>query len=461
MINTKSPKKATIALEAIMVGLIFSGLLGFSAYLVYNKSLSAMDEEIKIGLLSTAQSAATSIDGTLHRTFNADTNKDDPAYLSQALPLEKIRQASQDVRYIYTNILVDGKIYFVVNPSPQNDGDGDGEPDAPPALMDPYSDYAEELMQSLTEGVAYVSKEPYTDEWGTFISAYAPFYDDEGNLVGTLGMDLELAGFFQRLANIQVVFEKASITIFFLGLVVGLAVWYMRRSHYNELRNLYLLEQELASTKRYYEDCFTESKGLQLRLTDAYEKSLIEKQNYLAARTTIQHYCQSYFPHADEASGNFNIGDWLTQLKQINGIENSVSVLSGNPLPDEVFGKPVFLLELFGNLLQSLTTVSTSNVYFKLGCDEELLNQWQLISKIEMESEPLSQQLCQVLQNKADIFVEEESGQMQEQDIAWLEIRRLSRLLPLIHTRIELDTGSEAPSLTILWKINKREESSQ
>ncbi|MFT5629625.1 MAG: hypothetical protein ACI9HB_000787 [Gammaproteobacteria bacterium] len=50
--STKQPRATSILFEAVIVGFVFAGLLGFSAFLVYSKSLNAMDEEIKIGLLS-------------------------------------------------------------------------------------------------------------------------------------------------------------------------------------------------------------------------------------------------------------------------------------------------------------------------------------------------------------------------------------------------------------------------
>ena len=58
-------------------------------------------------------------------------------------------------------------------------------------------------------------------------------------------MDLELSGFYQRLEKINIVFEKATITIIFLGLVVGLTVWFMRRAVLNEVDNYAQLNRKV------------------------------------------------------------------------------------------------------------------------------------------------------------------------------------------------------------------------
>lgn len=237
-----SPSRAALV-EALFASLIFIGLLGFSTYMVYHKSINALEQEIKIGLLSNVRAAASTLSGDEHQNITAHTERDDPLYRQLAVQLERIRQASQDVRYIYTTILDQDKVRFVVNPSPQNDNDGDGIPDLPPALMQVYDNAPSELVAALREHKTGVSDQPYRDEWGVFISAYAPFYDRQGTFRGVLAMDLELSRFYQRLEALNQVFRKAIITILFLGLVVGLAVWWMRRSSQQVSRQLALREQ--------------------------------------------------------------------------------------------------------------------------------------------------------------------------------------------------------------------------
>ena len=119
-------------------------------------------------------------------------------------------------------------MYFVLNPSPQNDNDGDGTPDLAPALMEVYDDPAPALVKALKENVSTVSN-IYEDKWGVFVSAYAPFYNESGELVGTLGMDLELNNFYERLQPIKIAFEKTVVIIIFIGLVIGLLFWYIRK----------------------------------------------------------------------------------------------------------------------------------------------------------------------------------------------------------------------------------------
>ncbi|MFM2481785.1 histidine kinase [Celerinatantimonas sp. YJH-8] len=230
--------------EVIVVSSIFMLLLGVTIYLLYTKSMDALEEQIKIGLISTVSAAATTLDGSVHEQFSASTSRSDPVYQQMAQHMESIRKAAADVRYIYTCILQNNKVYFIVNPSPQNDNDGDGIADEPPALMELYRDAPDELYQALKNQQIGISKIPYHDQWGTFISAYAPFYDHQGRFVGVLAMDLELGNFYLRMAPIKQVFNKAKIIIVFLGIIVGLIVWWIRRSHFNRNRLFTVINQQ-------------------------------------------------------------------------------------------------------------------------------------------------------------------------------------------------------------------------
>lgn len=125
-------KSLQTIIEAVICSSIFILLLGVTTYLLYSKSLNALEDQIKIGLISTVKTSASTLDGAMHLTFDESTKASDANYQAMAEKMEKIRRSAADVRYIYTSVLKDGNVYFMVNPSPQNDADGDGLPDPPP-----------------------------------------------------------------------------------------------------------------------------------------------------------------------------------------------------------------------------------------------------------------------------------------------------------------------------------------
>ncbi len=238
------------ALEGAAVALVTLVALLSSIYFIYVQAKDAVEEEIKEGLVRNVSAAATTIDGDRHRTFTGDTDPDDPAYVEFLGKLEAIRQASAYVRYLYTCISLDGNVYFIANPSPQEDGDGDGQPDAAPQLMDPYEGPGSALLEALATNQPTVDEEPYTDQWGTFYSAYAPFYDSQGRFVGVLGMDLEQSGFEARLQPTLTSTRRAALTTIVIAILCGVAVWFFRRVSWQLSQSRVRLAGELDAANR-------------------------------------------------------------------------------------------------------------------------------------------------------------------------------------------------------------------
>ena len=59
-------------------------------------------------------------------------------------------------------------------------------------LLKPYDDPPKEIFEALSEKSIVITKEPYTDDWGTFVSGFFPVLDDSENVIGVLGLDLNV-----------------------------------------------------------------------------------------------------------------------------------------------------------------------------------------------------------------------------------------------------------------------------
>lgn len=265
--------------EGVAIALITVLSIGVNLWWTYERAVEALQGEIKEGLQRTVAANAEMLDGVLadqHRAFqpperagnyydegNAASTyakawerlqtdlewvkwreavKASPNYREWTHRMESVRKATAHVRYLYTCVLIDGRVYFGFDEAPQNDainnkvgpyepgGDqSDGLPDPPPTLLWPYPDAGAGLIEALTKGMPVVEAEHYSDSWGTYYSAYAPFYDSEDKLVGVLGMDLELEGFNKRLEPVQIALKRTAVTGLCLAILSGVAVWFARR----------------------------------------------------------------------------------------------------------------------------------------------------------------------------------------------------------------------------------------
>lgn len=87
--------------------------------------------------------------------------------------------SGDSVTYVYTLMPKDGQNFqFVVDTDPEDPGE----------YAEDYE--AQEAMFEAMEGEASVTKEPFTDEWGTFYSGYAPIVYN-GEVLGLVAVDYE------------------------------------------------------------------------------------------------------------------------------------------------------------------------------------------------------------------------------------------------------------------------------
>ncbi|MBN1666186.1 MAG: HAMP domain-containing protein, partial [Anaerolineales bacterium] len=150
-------------------------------YLSYQQQIRA---DIRQRLLNMVSLAALQQNGDLHVTLQPG-DQDTAAYLEIQRANRKILATDPDLVFVYTMRMNQaGQIYFVVDATDPADEDFS-------ALGDIYESpgpLLAEGLSALREPV--VEEDFYTDEYGTFLSAYAPFYTSDGLQAGVIGMDI-------------------------------------------------------------------------------------------------------------------------------------------------------------------------------------------------------------------------------------------------------------------------------
>ena len=353
------------AIEGILFTLAWLTLTNITIYFIYVRAVEAVKEQIREGLLRNVSAAATMIDGDQHKLFTSKAFKNDQGYVNLITRLERVRKASSDVKYAYTNIIKGDKVYFIANGSPQGDNDKDGRPDEAPQLMDPYPDAGLALRDALRFQKPAVDKEPYTDAWGTFYSAYAPFKDSRGKFVGTLGMDLELVTLKARLVPIGVAAQRAALTSDILAILFGAAVWFFRS------RNRILEEQRILAIG---EKSKVELERIQERSSSAIQLEAIatkmenKTKNYASA---LIRYARARQGIRSSSAENF---DPAVLIK--SALPPDISIQVSSELPTLIWGDSKELDLIIKSLCYSTTTATIlpSLDEIKLSVKNEQLN---------------------------------------------------------------------------------------
>jgi len=83
-------------------------------------------------------------------------------------------------------------------------------------MMHTYDDPPDEIMQAYNSKILTLTKNPYTDEWGTFVSGFLPVLDSQNRVAGVLGLDLDVT-YVEGLQNRAIFVFAVSLLIILVG----------------------------------------------------------------------------------------------------------------------------------------------------------------------------------------------------------------------------------------------------
>jgi PAS domain S-box-containing protein len=134
------------------------------------------------------------------------------AYQALSAQLAHMKDASPDARWFYLMAMRDGRILFGADGIPV-DEPGHAAPGTP------YVEPPQGLAAVFSAGRELVVG-PYTDEWGSFVSAFAPVRDTAtGAVVGVLGLDVDAARWHEAIATARLV--PIIVTMVLALIVIG------------------------------------------------------------------------------------------------------------------------------------------------------------------------------------------------------------------------------------------------
>lgn len=244
IINKKQQLK--LVRDGILTGL----LIFFTCFLadvgLWWKSNENLLAEVQGDLKRLAIVAASVINGDRHSKLIKPEQMDTPLYNKVLAPLRAIRSHTPGIKYLYTVKYRDNEIIFVVDAAEPGDHDGDGVEDRS-SLGEVYKEADPVLVQALANtkppGTAYVTKKPYQDKWGNFISSYAPFFNSSGELEGVLGVDITADLYLQRLAEARKAALLGLIPAMIVSASLGVLVFRLRRRAVLQMQSLEIANQ--------------------------------------------------------------------------------------------------------------------------------------------------------------------------------------------------------------------------
>lgn len=198
--------------------LIMTILIGSGSFIFYQKASLFFRANQANSLVVLAKLASSQIDAEQHQAVFQANKEDTPAYRNLQKTLVNFRKADPNIRFVYTMVPTkDENWKFVVDAEPTDSEDhsaigsdfSDGTPNMQKALEKPQAD--DKFMK---------------DEFGTWISGYAPIQNSEGQTLGILGLDISAKTILDQERALLFI----AIAIFLLSLLTSFlaSAWFVR-----------------------------------------------------------------------------------------------------------------------------------------------------------------------------------------------------------------------------------------
>ena len=205
-----------------------------AAYSVTN----SIDKNNRDNLLTRVQTIAYLTDGdAIASLTGTPADLGTPAYDSLKASLLKLHEINGDTRFVYFMRSNGAKLFFLADSEKTESLDysppGQVYENTTPLEFSNYNN-----RTSFTEG-------PYKDDWGTWVSAYAPVIAEDGLYPGIIGMDVNARSWQNEIRSVGLAIVAIGLIVAILFVLLGM---YLRRSfvvvELSERMNSFLLREK-------------------------------------------------------------------------------------------------------------------------------------------------------------------------------------------------------------------------
>lgn len=218
-----------LKLSIIFIIILVFSLVG-STYFIYRRAIIQQKEELRGKILSLAKLASMLIDGDKHTQIKpVRESQDSEIYKEIKAILQKIKDSDPVIDSVYTMVKTDKENLwmFVVD-------SGDRKREVMAYCGERYDVSPYPQMQRAFE-LPSVDKELTVDKWGVWLSGYAPIYNQQGQAVAIVGLDVSA----KSIQQMQGLLAKRFLGVLVLVIVISLVMsWFIAESVSRPLRIL-------------------------------------------------------------------------------------------------------------------------------------------------------------------------------------------------------------------------------
>ncbi|MDD1607160.1 MAG: adenylate/guanylate cyclase domain-containing protein [Methylococcaceae bacterium] len=216
-IDKKTPRKYTLrfTLTSAFCGLTLLGSL-FLSLVTSHEVGSFIREQLRLRLTDVVNIMASQIDGDLHSQVQTIADQKSKAFTQLQSKLLEMRKRGTEIDNVYTMRKTNtGQVMFVVDVSEKNLSPT-GE-----IYSNPTDTLKDALNAPAGTKIAYSEPEPTADNWGIWLSAYAPIFTTSGQLDGIVGVDVSAKNLLEHERNYKITVYALSTAVVLMMLPLG------------------------------------------------------------------------------------------------------------------------------------------------------------------------------------------------------------------------------------------------
>jgi signal transduction histidine kinase len=251
-------KRKAVNLLAVGIVMAMAVVTMITTYFFYKTAL----DSIESNSLEAVSTIALTIDPEMIYALDEGASEDNPTYIKEKARFERIVSANDEFVFLYLmGVQEHGQSTFFYIDSDTADNA------AAPGQI--YEETTSKMWAAIDSGVAQfdsLNDGEDTDEWGTFISAYAPIKDKDGQVIAMLGIDINQNEYLWTI--VVQTSPPVLIFIFFLGILL-LYRYSVKREHRRLEREKELLSvashevrSPMVSVKWILDDILSRDDGL-------------------------------------------------------------------------------------------------------------------------------------------------------------------------------------------------------
>lgn len=236
------------ALCLVVIGLL---ALFLSGWFIVNHAGNRERDLLRSQIEGFAPTYAEELQAMGHAQVTVDTNPNDPLYLTMIEKQRRWLDLNQAVTDIYTFRRSPDGNQLIVDSETDYDRDGKyvGERESRTPIGELWAE-SSPFLERAYAGETCFDDSPYSDRWGTWVSAYVPMIDEDQRVEAVLGVDFPAEDWVTSILRARVAWIGVLVVLVTVGLASTFVIAVLRTGIQEKIENERALQAEQKLLRR-------------------------------------------------------------------------------------------------------------------------------------------------------------------------------------------------------------------